>query len=109
AIIAVDEDQRITIFNHAAESLFGYSAEEVIGRPVELLVPPRAAAEHRGWMQRFGREPPVPRRMGMGGATGRRKNGQEFPLEASISKFVVRGRLTYLAILRDVTQQRALE
>ncbi|HEX7038207.1 MAG TPA: response regulator [Pseudomonadales bacterium] len=110
AIIAVDEDQHITIFNHAAESLFGYSAEEVIGRPVELLLPTRAAGEHRGWMQRFGREPPVPRRMGMGGgATGRRKNGEEFPLEASISKFVVHERLTYLAILRDVTQQRALE
>lgn len=110
AIIAVDEDQRITMFNRAAEALFGYSAEEVNGKLVDLLIPQQAVASHRTHMQRFGREPPVPRRMGTRGSTvGRRKNGDEFPIEASISKFVVRDRLTYLAILRDVTEQRALE
>ena len=110
AIIAVDEDQRITIFNRAAEALFGYDAEEVTGQLVDLLIPDRFVEAHRRHLEAFRDAPGGPRRMSdRGDVVGRRKGGGEFPAEASISKFVVRDKLTFMVIIRDVTQQRTLE
>ena len=54
AIVAVDEEQRIMVFNSAAEKIFGCRAAEVIGRPLELLIPERFRALHRGHIRRFG-------------------------------------------------------
>jgi hypothetical protein len=110
AIVAVDEDQRITIFNRAAEALFGYTAAEVTGQFIDLLLPSRFVAEHRRQLARFADAPATMRRMSeRSEVLGRRKNGDEFPAEASISKLVEPGKVTLMVIIRDVTARKLLE
>jgi PAS domain S-box-containing protein len=103
AIVAVDGAQRITIFNRAAEALFGYTAEEAAGQPLDLLLPPSFLAD-------FPEAPAASGRMNeVKEVFGRRKNGEEFPAEASVSKVVENGMPTFMAVIRDVTQRRLLE
>jgi PAS domain S-box-containing protein len=111
AIISIDEAQRITLFNEGAEAIFGYSRAEILGAPLETLLPQRFAATHRGFLERFAAGSAVARRMG-GRQTpifGRRKNGEEFPADAAISKLEVAGRRILTVALRDVTEERRLE
>lgn len=110
AIISVDHDQLITLFNQGAERVFGYEASEVIGRPLELLLPPDVHAVHRQHMRDFARSPESARQIGeRSEVQGRRKNGEIFPAEASISKFEMSGRLVFTAVLRDITERRRAE
>jgi PAS domain S-box-containing protein len=106
AIVSVDADQRITLFNRGAEQVFGYSAEEVLGESLDLLIPERFRPGHRAQVEGFGESPVVSRRMGeRGRISGRRKSGEVFPADASISKLDVGGRRIYTAVLRDVTER----
>lgn len=106
AIISVDERQRIVFFNHGAEQIFGYATEEVIGKPLDLLLPGRFHAAHADHIREFGHSGQVARRMGERlPISGRRANGEEFPAEASITKLDVDGRRVYTAVLRDVTDR----
>jgi PAS domain S-box-containing protein len=110
AVISVDADQRITLFNRAAEKTFGYTAAEVLGQPLELLLPDRAAASHRQLVEGFDRSPITARRMGeLREVFGRRKDGSEFPAEASISKLDLPSGKVFTAFLRDVTERRRSE
>ncbi len=110
AIISVDAEQRITLFNSGAEQIFGYSAPEVLGQSLELLVPERFRGNHLRILQGFGEGGTTSRRMGERQPVfGLKKNGEEFPAEASISKQVVEGRVMLTAILRDVSLQRRVE
>jgi PAS domain S-box-containing protein len=110
AIVSVDEDQVITLFNQGAERMFGYTAAEAIGRPLDLLIPMDVRHLHREHIREFGKSPVRARRMGeRAEVRGRRKNGEEFPAEASISKLDVEGRRVYTAVMRDVTERRAAE
>jgi PAS domain S-box-containing protein len=110
AIVSVDEDQVITLFNQGAEQIFGYQAAEVIGQPLDLLLPPDVHRVHREHIRQFAQSPVAARRMGeRAEVRGRRKNGEIFPAEASISKFEVDGRHVFTAVLRDVTERRAAE
>jgi len=107
AIISIDDEQRITIFNHGAEQIFGYSQAEVIGAPLELLIPERARNIHRRQVETFASGNVIARRMGEPptAIVGLRKNGEEFPAEASISKLQV-GSNTFLTVsLRDVSER----
>lgn len=107
AIISVDGEQRITLFNEGAEHIFGYSNEEILGQPLALLIPERARSVHAEHVKAFGDSPEVARRMGhRHEIAGRRKNGEEFPAEASISKFDVDGSRVYTVVLRDITEAR---
>jgi PAS domain S-box-containing protein len=108
AIISVDESQRITMFNHGAEAIFGWTASEVIGRPVEILMPKRFREAYRGHVEAFAREPESSRRTGAANQPlyGRRKDGSEFVAEAAVSKLRIGEELTFTAVLRDVTTER---
>ncbi|WP_461168427.1 PAS domain-containing sensor histidine kinase [Uliginosibacterium sediminicola] len=106
AIVTVDETQRIVIFNAAAEVVFGYSRDEVIGEPLNLLIPERFRAAHGQHVRRFGETGISARRMGaLHVLAGLRRNGEEFPLEASISHIAENGHKFYTVILRDVTER----
>ena len=106
AIICVDENQNIVFFNTGAERIFGWSAAEVIGRPLSLLLPGRFHSAHARHLDEFGVSPAVARRMGERlPIAGRRANGEEFPAEASITKLEVDGRILFTAILRDTTER----
>ena len=106
AIISVDREQRIVFFNQGAEQIFGWSAAEVMGQPLEVLIPERFRASHADHVAEFGEGTVVSRRMGeRGQITGLRKSGEVFPADASISKLEAGGRRIYTAVLRDVTDR----
>lgn len=110
AIVSVDEHQRIVSFNQGAERIFGYAAEEMVGKPLNLLLPPEARPGHASHIAHFRKAPEASRQMGERGQIyGCRKNGEIFPAEASISRIEINGRMTYTAILRDVTRQKQTE
>ncbi len=110
AIISIDHDQRIVLFNRGAETIFGYPAAEILGQPLDLLLPAGVAAAHREHVRAFGREPGLTRVMGGGReVAGRRADGSTFPAEASLSKVIEDGRTVYTAILRDVTERKKTE
>lgn len=106
AIVSVDEDQRIRLFNQGAERIFGHEGEEVLGEPLDILIPEHFRRAHRDDLARFGDGPDVARRMGeRGEIVGRRKGGELFPAEASISKVEVGGRRAFTVVLRDITER----
>jgi PAS domain S-box-containing protein len=110
AIISVDETQRIMLYNQGAEKIFGYASHEVIGQSLDLLLPKNTRGLHREHIEAFAKSPETARRMGERKAIfGRRKDGSEFPAEASISKLVQGGLTTFTAILRDITDSKAAE
>lgn len=111
AIISIDEDQKIILFNSGAEKIFGYSKSEVLGQPIEILIPERFRAGHRHLVEQFSREETTSRRMGGMGRSisGIRKNGEEFPAEASISKLEIGGTKMFTAAVRDMTDHKMRE
>jgi PAS domain S-box-containing protein len=107
AIIAVDSGQRIVLFNQGAEKVFGYAQAELMGQPLDLLIPARFHAAHGWHVEDFGRSRDVSRAMGQRRELfGRRKTGEEFPAEASISKLDLGGELVFTVILRDITERK---
>jgi|KBSMisStaDraftv2_1062788.scaffolds.fasta_scaffold04258_4 PAS domain S-box-containing protein len=107
AIISIDERQRIILFNKGAERIFGFTAEEAMGQPLEMLLPGVARPAHAAHVDDFRRSPTPSRRMAeRSEIAGRRKDGTEFPAEASISRLGGGHTVIYTAILRDVTQQK---
>ena len=110
AIITVDEAHKIVLFNQAAEKMFQWGAEEVLGRPLDRLLPERFRSTHHEHIREFGRSGITTRQMGaLGMVMGVRANGEEFPIEAAISQIGVEGRRYYTVILRDITERRRLE
>jgi PAS domain S-box-containing protein len=110
AIVSIDAEHRITLFNEAAVRMFGYAQSEVLGQTIDLLIPHRFHLAHRRHIEHFASGPDIARRMGeRQEVVGRRKNGDEFPTEASISKLDVGGERYYTVVLRDVTERKRAE
>ena len=110
AIISVDERQRIVHFNHGAEMIFGWPATEAIGRDLNVLIPERFRVEHPGHMVRFAASDVVARRMGeRSDIFGLRRDGTEFPAEASISKLDTPAGRLFSVVLRDITARKRAE
>lgn len=104
-IISIDEQQKIILFNRAAETIFGWKADEVLGRSVETLIPSRFASQHHQSVEQFGRGQIPSRRMSVHRQVlALRSSGEEFPIEASISHTKIDEQRVYTVILRDVTE-----
>jgi PAS domain S-box-containing protein len=109
-VVSINENQRITLFNHGAESIFGYTASEVLGLPVDVLLPQRFTGDHSRHIREFADSPDITRLMSLRRAIfGRRKDGTEFPAEGSISKLDLGGQKIFTVILRDVTERKQAE
>lgn len=110
AIVAVDEEQKILFFNPAAERMFGYSARQVIGTPLERLIPPQARAAHHMNVERYMWSNISSRKMGPQlEISGLRADGTEFPIESTISQMTIDGKRQFTAVLRDVTDRHRAE
>jgi len=110
AIITIDEQQRVVLFNPAAERMFGCSAEEALGKSVSNFIPERFRAGHDEHIRRFRETGVTNRRMGaLGAISGLRASGEEFPIEASISQVTIGEETLSTVILRDITERKTSE
>ena len=110
AIITVADDQTIVLFNPAAENMFGVPAGEAIGEHISRFIPERYRASHGDHIRRFAVTGVTSRQMGsLGAISGLRANGEEFPIEASISQVDIGDERLSTVILRDITERRANE
>ena len=109
AIISVDESGIIDAFNPAACSIFGYSSAEVEGNDVAMLIA-EAGQGDTEQLFRGSLQPADAPGVGRGRvATGRRKDGSEFPMELAVSDMTLDNRRMFIAVVRDVTQQKKIE
>lgn len=111
AIISLDQEQRIRVFNRGAEKIFGYHSTEILGQPLDLLLPKHLREVHRAHVSTFGKSQTQARWMGeRQEIVGLRKDATTFPAEASISKLVFDdGSIAYTVILRDISERRQQE
>jgi PAS domain S-box-containing protein len=116
AVVCIDAQHNITLFNESAERMFGIAQVDAIGRPLNLLIPARFHAQHGAHIAGFGRTGSSSRRMGQQRVLfGLRANGEEFPIEASISRAKASANkkggkqahdaMVYSVILRDITER----
>jgi PAS domain S-box-containing protein len=109
AMIAVRQDGTVSFANGRTETIFEYTRPELLGQPIELLIPERLKTNHVGHMSAFFAAPRI-RRMGAGiSLFGRHRDGAEFPIEVSLSPVEVEGEQLVLAAVRDVTDRKQLE
>ncbi|MDX1410903.1 MAG: PAS domain S-box protein, partial [Nitrospirales bacterium] len=106
----LDHNQRIVMLNPAAELMFGRQSKEAIGRSLDRFIPSQFRGAHRRYIRDFGQTGSTARAMGkLGRVYGLRANGEEFPIEASISKVGVGKRKLFTVIIRDITTRLKAE
>ncbi len=109
AMIAVGDDGKILHVNAQTEVMFGYPREELIGQPIELLVPERYRTRHHGHRADYVEQPKI-RRMGAGlDLYGRRRDGSEFPVEVSLSPVQAATGTLVLSAIRDISDRKKIE
>jgi len=108
-IVVVDTSGTIVIVNTQTEKMFGYSRDQLLGKPVEILVPTSVQARHVGMRDSYIQNPKT-RPMGAGRSlTGRRQDGTEFPVEISLSPLETDQGTLITSIIRDITDRRRIE
>lgn len=109
AIITIDEQATIESFNAAAEEMFGYTAGDVIGKNVKILMPEPYHAEHDGYVRRY-EETGEKRIIGIGReVVGRRKDGSTFPIELAVGEVELGEQRRFTGFIRDITKRREAE
>lgn len=110
-IISIDVNQRVVLFNPAAENIFQYKREEILGRPLSKLLPENIHDVHQKHIETFGENKEVDSRLmeSRSEIQGKRKDGTLFYAEASISKSSIDGVIYYTAFVRDVTERKQAE
>jgi PAS domain S-box-containing protein len=111
AVVVIDPQQRIVFFNRAAEQVFGVPAAVMLGKNINQLLPERFRAAHAEHIARYAETGSTTRNMlgGLATLTGLRADGEEFPLEATISQVVLQKDKLLTVILRDMTERKAAE
>lgn len=110
AVVSINREHRIVLFNPAAEKMFGYSAGEILGQPLNLILPGRFHAHHTQQIDQFAKTGISARNMqGYVEVKGIKKDQEEFTLEASISQVEVGGERLFTAILRDTSERKRAE
>ncbi|MCA9010394.1 MAG: PAS domain S-box protein, partial [Planctomycetaceae bacterium] len=108
AVISVDVDGRVVMMNPIAEDVFQRREREMLGQPLELLIPERFRDVHAGHLRSFETDRVIRKRVMDGGLIyGLRANGQEFPAEASVSRTMVESRPLFTVILKDVSERES--
>jgi PAS domain S-box-containing protein len=108
-IITIDQRGTVSTFNRAAEHIFGYSADEVVGRNVRMLMPEPYRSEHDGYIHNYLRTGQA-KIIGIGREVlGQRKGGATFPMELAISEFRLGASRYYTGIVRDITERKRAE
>ena len=109
AIICIDRSGDVTLFNRAAERIFGYGADEVLGRNVRMLMPSPYQDEHDEYLASY-HATGTPKAIGrVREVQARRKDGEVFPIELSVSEARVGDQVIYSAFIRDVSERRTME
>lgn len=110
AVIAIDQDQKILLFNQGARRIFGYEPSEVLGEPLDIVIPRDKQEIHRSHVRRFGASSTLAKLMAeRQEIRGQRKDGMVFPASASIAKTTSDGRLVFLVILQDISAKKEAE
>ncbi len=110
AIISIDENQRITLFNQGAQLIFGYESREVIGKPMDILLPEQYRRVHKKHVQKYAQSNQQSRLMGVRAEVlGLKKDGTLFPASASISKFKSQGKVKLNVYLRDISAFKRIQ
>ncbi len=108
-IVVIDADGRMEWSNPAARNLFGYTAAELVGRNVAMLMPPHDSSHHDGYLRRY-LETGERRIIGIGREVrGRRKDGSEFPLYLAVGETSLNGERRFTGVLRDLSETKRLE
>ena len=108
-IICIDDEGYITTFNKSAEEMFGYTADEIIGQKINLLMPHSHAARHDQYLKRYsnsGKAKLIGTRPEL---EGKRKNGDIFPIEVGLTEASHRGRRIFVSVVRDITERKRVE
>ncbi len=109
-VIALDERFRIVRYNQGAERIFQWTEKEMLGEPLDRLLPLASRAAHRGHMRAFAAGTVDARRMAERRViAGVRRNGDEFPADASIARVTVDGERTFMVVIRDVSERQRVE
>ncbi len=109
AVISIDRQGRIVLFNPVAEKTFGYRHTEVYGQPIQILMPEPYASEHNGYIERYEHthEARAIGRIRM--VAAKRKNGEVFPIELSVTEVRIEGEVQYAAFIRDISERTRLQ
>jgi len=109
AVLSIDRQGRVVLFNPAAERIFGYTRNEIVGQKVNLLMAEPYATEHDGYIEHYERTGEARAIGRIRTVTARRKNGELFPIELSVTKISEDQDVQYAAFIRDISEKARLQ